>query len=82
MIYEVLFFYIKYYIMITKFNCQDDNYKAIEFSKTSHNQLEIEVIDEEIDERRSVYLTEKDLFNLIGQLLRIQSEIRTEVKNG
>lgn len=29
-----------------------------------------------------VFLTEKDLFLLIGQLLRIQSEIRKEVKNG
>ena len=68
--------------MITKFNCQDENFKAIEFSRTSHNQLEIEMIDEETDERNSIYLTEKNLFDLIGQLLRIQSEIRKEQSNG
>ncbi len=71
--------------MITKFICKE-NYNSLEFKKESNSllvtishlvksdTLEIDFLD--------VRLTEQNLFDLIGQLLRVQSEIRKEAQNG
>jgi len=73
-------FYFLYYIMITKFKTLSDYNAFIEVSN-DNDYLRISINDEDhgINE---VLLSEKDLFNLIGQLLRIQSEIRKESNNG
>jgi len=73
-------FYFLYYIMITKFNCKE-NYNSIEF-KREVDALIISISEYETDSYFDVTLTEQDLFSLIGQLLRVQSEIRKEVNNG
>ena len=71
--------------MITKFICRE-NYNSLEFKKESNSllvtishlvksdTLEVDFLD--------VRLTEQNLFDLIGQLLRVQSEIRKEAQNG
>lgn len=66
--------------MITKFNCQE-NYNSIEF-KREVDTLIISISEYETDSFFDVTLSEQDLFSLIGQLLRIQSEIRKEQSNG
>ncbi len=73
-------FYFLYYIMITKFNCKE-NYNSIEF-KREVDTLIISISEYETDSYFDVTLTEQDLFSLIGQLLRVQSEIRKESNNG
>ena len=66
--------------MITKFICKSDVFKSIEFEKIGEG-VTITIEDSEVNELQEVDLSEKDLFSLIGQLLRIQSEIRKEVDN-
>ncbi len=73
-------FYFLYYIMITKFICKE-SLNSIEF-KREVNTLIISISEYETDDYIDVTLSEQDLFSLIGQLLRIQSEIRKEVKDG
>ena len=80
MIYEVFYIYIKYYIMITKFKTRNDEKTTLEFSK-ENEYLRVIIEDSDIG-INEVFLNEQDLFSLIGQLLRIQSEIRAEVNNG
>jgi len=67
--------------MITKFNCEQ-THNSIEFSREVDNVLititEFDLQSEYLD----VTLTKENLFSLIGQLLRIQAEIKEEVKNG
>ena len=70
--------------MITKFICKE-NYNSLEFKKESNSLLvtishlvksdtiEFDFLD--------VRLTEQNLFDLIGQLLRFQSEIRKEAQD-
>ena len=71
--------------MITKFICRE-NYNSIEFKKecntllvTSKHLVKSDTLE---DFFLDVTLSEQDLFDLIGQLLRVQSEIRKEAKNG
>jgi hypothetical protein len=78
--FDFMRFYFLYYIMITKFNCKE-NFNSIEF-KREVNTLIVSISEYETDNYFDVTLSEQDLFSLIGQLLRIQSEIRAEVKNG
>lgn len=66
--------------MITKFNCKE-NYNSIEF-KREVDVLLVEISEYETDLCLDITLTESDLFDLIGQLLRVQSEIRKESANG
>lgn len=66
--------------MITKFNCKE-NYNSIEF-KRDVDVLLVEISEYETDLCLDITLTESDLFDLIGQLLRVQSEIRKESANG
>ena len=66
--------------MITKFRSIGEEPVNIEFSKTPNNTLEIEM--EHLNPHSSqeihiVELSEENLFSLIGQLLRIQSEIKS-----
>ena len=68
------------YIMITKFECYE-NYNSIEF-KRELNNIFVNISCWETGDFKSVRLSESDLFDLIGQLLRMQSEIRKEVQNG
>jgi len=65
--------------MITKFKTRHDEKTTLEFSKEDE-YLRVIIEDDNIG-INEVFLSEKDLFSLIGQLLRIQSEIRKEVKN-
>ena len=69
--------------MITKFVCQE-NTNSIEFKKEEDTVLvTVEaVLKESPFEYLEARLSEQDLFNLIGQLLRIQAEIKKGVKNG
>ena len=66
--------------MITKFNCKE-NFNSIEF-KREVDVLLVEISEYETDLCLDITLTESDLFDLIGQLLRVQSEIRKESNNG
>lgn len=62
--------------MITKFNCKD-NYNSIEFSRESNTVLVcITEFQMGVDNQLDVRLSKENLFSLIGQLLRIQSEIK------
>jgi hypothetical protein len=66
--------------MITKFKSIGNEPINIEFKKTYSNTLEVEI--EHLNpscpqELHLVELTEDNLFSLIGQLLRIQSEIKS-----
>ena len=69
--------------MITKFrSLERDNY--LEFERESNTVL-VNIYDiENNEDQKHVILKDNDLFDLIWQLLRIQSEIRkeSEVKNG
>tara|TARA_R110002020_G_scaffold156315_2_gene338347 strand:- start:1194 stop:1397 length:204 start_codon:yes stop_codon:yes gene_type:complete len=67
--------------MITKFECKETK-NTIEFQKEMDTVLLNIESYEGVSNYISVALSEQDLFNLIGQLLRIQSEIRKEVDNG
>lgn len=65
--------------MILKFESIGKEPVNVEFKKTNENTLEIEV--EHLNpsccqELHLVELSEDNLFSLIGQLLRIQSEIK------
>jgi hypothetical protein len=66
--------------MITKFISIGEQPTNIEFKKTRNNTLEVEI--EHLNphctqELHVVELSEENLFSLIGQLLRIQAEIKT-----
>jgi len=71
--------------MITKFICKE-NYNSVEFKKESNTLLvtinHLVKSDKLEQEFLDVRLSEQNLFDLIGQLLRLQSEIRKEVQNG
>ena len=69
--------------MITKVISIGSEMANIEFSRTEIGNLRVEV--EHLNPRNSqephiVELSEDDLFSLIGQLLRLQSEIRGDRK--
>ncbi len=67
--------------MITKFeDSKQDTF--LEFRKSKDKTLLVEISDRQTAEGFSCRLKEDDLFCLIGQLLRIQSEIKKEVSNG
>ena len=65
--------------MITKFKTINEGTAILEFSK-ERGYVKV-LIDDSNKGSNRVYLSEQDLFNLIGQLLRIQSELRKESKN-
>jgi|AntAceMinimDraft_18_1070375.scaffolds.fasta_scaffold144209_2 hypothetical protein len=67
--------------MITKFNSIDDNCTSIEFGTTLDSNLLIEITESAygVDEYLRVHLSKQDLFNLIGQLLRIQAELKSKM---
>ena len=65
--------------MITKFISKNDEDSAIEFYNYKGSLfIDSHYTDEDI---RTTVLSEKDLFSLIGQLLRLQSELKKEVSN-
>ena len=66
--------------MITKFETVSEDSSIIEFAK-EHGYLMI-YAKHPLKEQINIILEEEDLFNLIGQLLRIQSELRKESTNG
>jgi hypothetical protein len=66
--------------MITKFeDSKQDTF--LEFRKSKNKTLLVEISDRQTAEGFSCRLNEDDLFSLIGQLLRIQSELKKEVNN-
>lgn len=65
--------------MVAKFNCKT-THNVIEFQKEEDTLL-ISLENEGLNYEH-VVLSKNDLFSLIGQLLRIQSEIKEEVNNG
>lgn len=68
--------------MITKFISRGSEHCEIEFLKTE-NTLTIEIEHKNpycLQELHEVELSKEDLFDLIGQLLRIQSEFKKEEK--
>lgn len=66
--------------MITKFEC-NENLNYIEFKREANNVL-VNITCEETGDYKAVKLSGSDLFDLIGQLLRMQSEIKKEAQNG
>lgn len=65
------------YIMITKFRCVDDFTRSLEVENLGEKIcFSIDEIDS--SEYLEVNISKEDLFNLIGHLLRVQSEIRKE----
>ena len=66
--------------MITKFISKVDEDSTIEFYKYN-GALFIDSHYSNLDTITTV-ISEQDLFSLIGQLLRIQSELKKEVNNG
>lgn len=69
--------------MITKFISRGEEMCEIEFLRTGET-LTIEIEHKNpytTQERHEVELSSKDLFDLIGQLLRIQSEFKKEAEN-
>ena len=66
--------------MITKFECKE-NLNNIEF-KRELKKVYVNISCWETGDFKSVSLSESDLFDLIGQLLRMQSEVRNEAQNG
>jgi hypothetical protein len=77
--FDRLFTYLKFYIMITKFCTINENEtNSIEFSKTKDDFIHIEISDNNYPDVNSqqVIIDKQDLFSLIGQLLRLQSEIK------
>ena len=65
--------------MITKFESIGEEPTNIEFKRTSNNSLKVEIEHLNphcLQEIHVVELTEENLFSLIGQLLRMQSEIK------
>ena len=68
--------------MITKFNDCVDGVSSIEIRRKEETVL-IEVMEDFSNPLGSyeVNISYDDLFSLIGQLLRIQSEIKKEVQN-
>lgn len=67
--------------MITKFHDYQDESTSIEFIP---KQQTLTIVTDNGGVTMQITITEQDLFNLIGQLLRIQSDIRKskEVPNG
>lgn len=62
--------------MITKFRCLHQEGVVLEVERSHYKEITV-VIENEIRETsNSIVLSEQDLFNLIGQLLRLQSEIK------
>ena len=66
--------------MITKFVC-DENHNSIEFKRELNNVF-INIEDWQTGDYKSVNLNEQNLFDLIGQLLRMQAEMKKEVSHG
>ena len=67
--------------MITKFRGVGNVDHTIEFERSELSNVDITIENVTDSEYQMITISEKDLFSLIGQLLRIQSEIRMEVKN-
>lgn len=70
--------------MITKFKSIGEEATVLEIEKTDSNTVTFEI--EHLDpyttqEPHVVEISKDDLFSLLGQLLRIQSEIRKESIN-
>lgn len=66
--------------MITKFKCSNVKNNFVEFERDGKNVF-IEITDTDLEVIARTILDENQLFSLIGQLLRMQSEIRKEVYN-
>jgi len=66
--------------MITKFKCKNVQNNFIEFERDGKNVF-IEITDTDLEVEICTILDESQLFSLIGQLLRMQSEMRKEVGN-
>ena len=67
--------------MITKFVCNETK-NTVEFQREMDTILLNIQSYENRDDYQSATLSEQDLFNLIGQLLRMQAEIKKEVSHG
>jgi len=71
--------------MITKFlSSEEGSLSAVEFLQRGDKVqiLSVEDVRSPIEKHIDVTITEQDLFSLIGQLLRMQSEIRKGGGNG
>jgi len=62
--------------MITKFRCLYQEDVVLEVERSDHKEITVIVEDQSRKTLNSIILSEQDLFNLIGQLLRLQSEIK------
>jgi len=62
--------------MITKFRCLYQEDVVLEVERSDYKEITIIVEDQSRKTLNSIILSEQDLFNLIGQLLRLQSEIK------
>ena len=67
--------------MITKFRCKETK-NIVEFQREMDTVvLSIESYENR-DDYQSATLSEQNLFDLIGQLLRMQAEMKKEVSHG
>jgi len=67
--------------MIIKFNSEHIN-SVIEVQKSDYKEISVFITNNEDGHEAGVFLNEQSIFLLIGQLLRLQSEIKKEVSNG
>ena len=67
--------------MITKFKDRVNLFSTIEFSREEKN-LTITLKEKDFENPIKITLSSQDLFDLIGQLLRIQADIKKGIDNG
>lgn len=61
--------------MVYLLKCAKD--KSVSMQVEMHNEVvEFKIMDEEIDEMQSIYLSKKDVFELVGILHYIQKQLK------
>jgi hypothetical protein len=65
--------------MIIKFECQHSD-NTLEVEQIAPKELQFRIYEDENE--ITLTLNENRLYSLIGQLLRMQSEMKKEVQNG
>ena len=69
--------------MITKFIDLEDSKKTIEFTKCRKGIIiTCEELQYPVGDSISLRISKDDLFDMIGQLLSIQAQLKAEVNNG
>lgn len=67
--------------MIVKFRDLNSVFGSLEI-ENCFDEVQFRIIDSEIQEEKTISISHNSLFELIGQLLRIQAEIKKEASNG